>query len=92
MNQILNSSDIFGHWFNGYLWCPQCFEELGRVSPDVIVTEEFFEAQFMDCANCGWPLRKFHEYMYGDEESEETRNLPASTNPHVSSSLELIGA
>ena len=90
MNQILNPSDIFGHWFNGYLWCPQCFEELGRVSPDVIVTEEFFEAQFMDCANCGWPLWEFHEYMHGDEESEETRN-PASTNSHAASSLELIG-
>jgi len=74
MEQIKNSYDVFGYWFNGFLWCPQCFEELGRVSPDEIVTEESIEAQFSKCENCGWPLWEFHEYMYGDEESEEIRD------------------
>jgi hypothetical protein len=62
LNQIVNFNNIFGYWFDGALLCPLCFENLGKVSPDLIITDQDIEAYFSKCGRCGWPLWGLYEY------------------------------
>lgn len=60
MNRI--EDPIVGYWFDGDLYCPLCFSDFGRVSPDEIVFVDSIEAHFGECHRCKWPLWDLYEY------------------------------
>lgn len=53
----------FGYWFDGDLYCPLCFSDLGKVSPDEIIFINSIEAHFGKCDYCGWPLWGLYKYQ-----------------------------
>jgi hypothetical protein len=53
---------ILGYLFDGDLYCPLCFPDFGRVSPDEIVFRDSFDAHFGKCHRCGWPLWGLYQY------------------------------
>lgn len=53
---------IFGYWFDGDLYCPLCFSDLGKVSPDEIIFMDSIDAHFGKCHRCGWPLWGLYQY------------------------------
>lgn len=55
-------SYAFGYWFDGVLYCPLCFSDLGRVLPDEIVFMDSIWAHFGECHRCRWPLWGLYKY------------------------------
>jgi hypothetical protein len=53
---------IFGFWFDGDLYCPLCFSDLGRLLSDEIIFMDSIDAHFGECHRCKWPLWGLHKY------------------------------